>query len=346
MDALCDIQKQAKRHGAKSAEFKPIDDLTNFCYDRDWISAPTAFGDTYKYSVEYTIGDYNFKYSHISGCDFGSLLSPTFTICNGEVTENFDNQSKLLKKFLTNYDNKLSYNDYAYGLFGFLNAFTLGQSVVFYHDKDEKIVNVHYELPDLEPINSDEDSSEQQFSFEAYFSLDSSEDEIYREPERGIILIKRTDKPSLMAIGIDKNNEKVIYPLTTEDESYLTQHKIEINQSIAHAVSEEGVAAEKFITMFFPPENLRTISIDAYPNSINPTLGRDKRGIIYHLGNTTAVGEDKTNEQIIRPLSAKNIEFLAGIGCTIDDSLVNEIGEEGIACEKLLSLLMSTDKKA
>lgn len=61
-----------------------LDDLEDMDYDKEWINAPAAFGDTYRYSTTYTIGDFSFVYEHINA--EGEIFSASFTIQN--VTEN------------------------------------------------------------------------------------------------------------------------------------------------------------------------------------------------------------------------------------------------------------------
>nr|QBK91068.1 MAG: hypothetical protein LCPAC202_00420 [Pithovirus LCPAC202] len=54
------------KHSKVYGEFKELlDDLSKFDFGRSGVNSPAAFGDTYKYTVEYTIGGFQFKYHHV-----------------------------------------------------------------------------------------------------------------------------------------------------------------------------------------------------------------------------------------------------------------------------------------
>lgn len=77
-------------------------DLTNHITEDTWVSAPAAFGDTYKFSVNYTIGDYLFEYSHVSP-ETGEMMNPSFEIKKDDVVEEAVYGSKLYESFMKKY---------------------------------------------------------------------------------------------------------------------------------------------------------------------------------------------------------------------------------------------------
>lgn len=58
-------------------------DLTEFDYHDQYVNASGAFGDTRKYTAEYTIGKYSFKYYHV--LPEGEIFTSLFTITTGNI---------------------------------------------------------------------------------------------------------------------------------------------------------------------------------------------------------------------------------------------------------------------
>ena len=76
-DALYDIKenmKQWKDDVHYPTIEKLMDDFKSYDYSHFYVNTPAAFGDTYKTTVEYTIGDYQFKYIHICGDEMVSAM--------------------------------------------------------------------------------------------------------------------------------------------------------------------------------------------------------------------------------------------------------------------------------
>ena len=172
MDPVTDIKRTVKKFGEGASVYRAIDDLDDLNYDKTWINEPTAFGDTHRYDVYYTIGDYHFKYKHLCCCNSRDIFSPSFKVFRESEDKNegedFHPDSSLVKEFIEHYntklenggDDKLSFNDYAYGLFAFLNAFTLGHSMIPYIDDEiNTVIYAYYVLHDL-PYIGDEDEDD------------------------------------------------------------------------------------------------------------------------------------------------------------------------------------------
>ena len=64
-DIIKDIVRIFKQNKVYEKFKRLLDDLSCFDFGKSWVNSPAAFGDTYKYTTEYTIGDFQFKYCHI-----------------------------------------------------------------------------------------------------------------------------------------------------------------------------------------------------------------------------------------------------------------------------------------
>ena len=147
-----------------------LKDLSDYEYDKEWVNAPSAFGDTYKYSVVYTIGDFKFKYHHVLASEINSsefcikyigkekqkthkellfehsLMMTMMARFKRKSMPDFPLNTALLNKFKNKY--KLKTDDEYYLLFTILNSFTFGQCVSI-RIVDEKHELVHQSLDEL-----------------------------------------------------------------------------------------------------------------------------------------------------------------------------------------------------
>ena len=85
MGTVVDIISNFEHNKSYDKYKQLLDDLSDFDYDKDWVNAPSAYGDTYKFTAEYTIGDFQFKYYHI--LPEGEIESAKFSIAYDEDEE-------------------------------------------------------------------------------------------------------------------------------------------------------------------------------------------------------------------------------------------------------------------
>lgn len=73
---MCDIIKDIInncKHNNLYDKYKSILDDFKYCdYSKDWVNAPSCYGDTYKWTIEYSIGEYKFVYYHILASEIDS----------------------------------------------------------------------------------------------------------------------------------------------------------------------------------------------------------------------------------------------------------------------------------
>lgn len=165
MDPLEDLQKTVEAAYDELPDiYRPIYDITDYDYDKEWINAPAAFGDTYKYIVSYVIGDFYFEYEHICVHETGIITNYKFrigkeydenNINDDDITDNrndendettwqdFTHESSYVKEFMEKYNtnDKYTYNDFCYILFGLLNSWTLGHAIQPCLQTEDKIFN-------------------------------------------------------------------------------------------------------------------------------------------------------------------------------------------------------------
>jgi len=147
-----------------------LEDLSDFDYDRDWVDSPAACGDTHKYTVSYSIGEFDFEYWHVSGD--GEIASAKFSITHKEDEETLFEYSmlgemmarmskskkpktyplnkKLFDKFKTNYpleiEDPIELRAHYYFFLGVLSAFTMGHSITIKIDQKGKTGLFHESL--------------------------------------------------------------------------------------------------------------------------------------------------------------------------------------------------------
>lgn len=73
-DVIYDIKENCKQWKQVDAEKyadveKMLNDLTFYDYDKTYLNSMSACGDTFKYSANYIIGDFEFRYYHVLGDD-------------------------------------------------------------------------------------------------------------------------------------------------------------------------------------------------------------------------------------------------------------------------------------
>jgi hypothetical protein len=147
-----DIIDKFKKNDIYDYYEKMLEDVDDFEYSRRHFDVPTAFGDTYKYEVEYSIGEFNFKYGHFN-CD-GIMLVPYFEADGQTIIRGLELNLQVLEKFKQKYP--LEDDDSYYYFFNILNVFTLG-SCYGIVDGEVDIVDLD-DLIDLESENSESDS--------------------------------------------------------------------------------------------------------------------------------------------------------------------------------------------
>ena len=146
MDPIADIINNFKHNEVYDKYKQLLDDLDDFHYDKEWVNAMSACGDTHKYTVEYTIGDFQFEYHHV--LPEGEIASAGFSVTHDEDKEVLFKysllgmmMSKLKKKDSTKYPFNnalldkfkskyvLDQDDAYFLFFGILNAFVFGHSI-------------------------------------------------------------------------------------------------------------------------------------------------------------------------------------------------------------------------
>lgn len=95
MDVLKDLKYQLKKNH-KYTQFKSyLEKLENMDASRTWVPMPGAFGDTYKYTSEFSLNDYHFAYSHILP-ENGTPFNYQLVISKDKKSETiFDTNSRL-----------------------------------------------------------------------------------------------------------------------------------------------------------------------------------------------------------------------------------------------------------
>lgn len=158
MDVIEDIRLTLDDNSLLGLESVKVimDKLEDYEYDREYVNAPGAYGDTHKYSVTYKIRDYVFEYFHI--LPEGEIASAEFTVKKKEdnavllfkyslmgtmfkqfnktgMADNFHMKgNKVFDGFLSDYG--LDFGETFYCL-TILNAFTFGQCVTLWDDDKE-----------------------------------------------------------------------------------------------------------------------------------------------------------------------------------------------------------------
>lgn len=137
MDVIDDIIDKIKLNGYDI--FLPVlKELKDFDYDKKYVNSFGAMGDCHKYTVEYVIGDFEFKYNHLTSD--GQIVS-------GKCKITFDNKTSTYLNMSMFGNNNVDYEIFdmfsekynldkkaAITLIDILNSFTLGDAIFVTED--------------------------------------------------------------------------------------------------------------------------------------------------------------------------------------------------------------------
>ena len=154
MDVIEDIKRNNYNFDCNHDLYTALsNDLEDYDYEKDWVNAPAAFGDTHKFTCTYTIKGTEFVYWHI--CAEGEIGSAEFTI-DGEIVMQYSMMAAMMKRipepnlapleeFIQEYDPDVSTYDYL-GVLTLLNEFTFGHCFTVWNGE---VVYTELQLRDL-----------------------------------------------------------------------------------------------------------------------------------------------------------------------------------------------------